>query len=88
MSSIGCKNIVISVIRINLEEALNVAQQVFGVSFGIGIRKAPPRKGEATVHLLDEDVIDIVQFNEELNQPENAGRSCRSWLLVSPIHML
>ena len=44
---------------------------MFGGSFGIGIRKAPPRKGETTMHLLDEDVINIVQLKEELNQPGN-----------------
>ncbi len=56
--------IILKLLRIDCEESMACARDLFGTTFGIGIRNRPPKKGEEMCSMHHGDIVNIVNVRE------------------------
>ncbi len=62
----SCTIKVVHLIHIDSESSLSCTCNLFGVAFGIGIRKRAPRKGEEPVTMHHGDVVNVVDITNDV----------------------
>ena len=55
---------VLKLLRIDCEESMACAHELFGTTFGIGIHNSPPKKGEEMHSMHHGDIVNIVNVRE------------------------
>jgi len=68
MLSVDHGHFVSKALCINSEVSLHAAKGIFGMSFGIGIHKVPPKKGGPTIFWQNGDVVNIVSFDGSVKE--------------------
>ncbi len=65
--------ITLKLLRIDSIEAMLCARDIFGITFGVGIRNTPPKKGERARSMHHGDVVNVVHVAQNAEIP-NAQR--------------
>jgi hypothetical protein len=63
-------------IRIDTELSLNVAHNLFGITFGLGVRNRVPRKGEQPVTMHHGDGVNMIDITRNDPVDRNKEFTC------------
>jgi len=59
-----------------MQMSLNVAHNLFGVTFGVGVRNRAPRKGEQPVTMHHGDAVNMIDFTQNNAFDHNKELTC------------